>query len=142
MRNQQLQEVKQLSPADVEDGAADPKYIDALLQQKVDAIKPAAPAPAPVVPKDNTEAIRAHVTAAIGSGLSDYDAQEDKVIEEIGLEAHNFIVNNFPGRSHLVTYALAKHPSKLVALGNHVRSGDNQKALLLLGERSATAKVR
>jgi len=142
LRIDQLQQRKELSPDDFDDGVTDPKYLAALMQQTVAAQTPAQPTPAAVVPKDNTEAIRAHCTAAINSKLPDYDEQEDKVIEEIGVEAHNYIVNNFPSRSHLVTYALAKNPGKLVELGNHVRSGDNQKALLLLGEISATAKVR
>lgn len=142
LRNQQLQQGNQLNPDDFDQGASDPKYIAALVQQQVAAQQPTLqPAHATEV-KDNTEAIRAHVTAAMSSGLSDFEENEDKVIEEIGSEAHNYIVDNFPGRSHLVTYALAKNPGKLAELGNHVRSGNNQKALLLLGEISATAKVR
>lgn len=141
LRNEQLQQGKQLSPDDFDDGVTDPKYIAALVQQQVAAQQP-APLPAVVVPKDNTDAIRTHVTAAMTSGLKDFEEQEDKVIEEIGVEAHNYIVVNFPGRSHLMTFALAKNLGKLVELGNHVRSNDNQKALLLLGEISATAKVR
>lgn len=86
---------------------------------------------------------RAHYERALTLEVKDYDTAEDKVIEALGSEAANVIIQSFED-SHALMYHLGKNPDKLRKLDDLVKSGTSTstaKALAELGRISASLAV-
>lgn len=86
---------------------------------------------------------RAHYERANTLEVKDYETAEDKVIEALGSEAANVIIQSFED-SHALMYHLGKNPDKLQRLDDLVKSGTSTstaKALAELGRISASLAV-
>ncbi len=86
---------------------------------------------------------RAHYERAQTLGVKDYNEIEDKVIDALGPEAINVVVQGFDD-SHALMYYLGKNPDKLQKIDDLVKQGTSvstAKALAELGRISASLAV-
>jgi|GEM_PF-5167678 hypothetical protein len=86
---------------------------------------------------------RAHYERALTLGVKDYDETEDKVIEALGPEAINVVVQGFDD-SHALMYYLGKNPGTLQKIDQLVKEGSSistAKALAELGRISASLAI-
>lgn len=93
--------------------------------------------------KQLEESQRSHYKRALTLEVKDYDEAEDKVIDALGSEAANVIIQSFDD-SHALMYHLGKNPDKLHKLDQLVKDGSSTataKALAELGRISASLAV-
>src|SRR5690554_2988649 len=83
--------------------------------------------------KELEKAQRAHYERALTLEVKDYDTAEDKVIEALGSEAANVIIQSFED-SHALMYHLGKNPDKLRKLDDLVKSGTSTSTAKAIAE--------
>jgi len=140
---QKAEKEAEINPDDYELGEDDPKYLRARLKRLEE--KKSEPSPAPVTEPeapDMTPVLTKHYENVVKANLKDYSDVEDKVIDEIGQDAFNYICQKYPEKSHLINYALGNNEAKLSKLAEHVKSRRNDDALLLLGDIAARVNTR
>ncbi len=142
-------ELKQPDPTKFDDGAEDPKYVEALQtynqsylddQIKQATAKLPVPQSEPGPDVELERSLKRHVEKSLTLGIKDFDETEDKAIEILGEDTVNQLIQN-SDKSHITLYYLGKNPDKAEEIADLIKTNPI-KATLQLGVLEERLKIK